>query len=156
MGHEKDEARVRIELERYRDRLGTLSTEQLELEQRLAQIVSDEGAARERRQQADDRIGVLDRAHVDITAELLEHRDRLDELARVLTEAKIRAAQLGEKRAAAEASALRLAAMDRDLASRSERLNAEIADASETSSKRSSADANSTTTRLSAAVAVSA
>src|SRR6185295_15970019 len=54
--------------------------------------------------------------------------DRLDELARMLTEAKIRAAQLGEKRAAAEASALRLAAMDADLAARAAKLTAEIDD----------------------------
>ncbi len=131
IGHEKDEARVRIELERNRDRLGTLSTEKLELENRLQAIAVDEGAARERRQQADDRIGVLDRAHVDITAELVDHRDRLEELARVLTEARIRAAQLGEKRAAAEASALRLAATDRDLATRAQRLAADIDDATE-------------------------
>ncbi len=131
IGHEKDEARVRVELERNRDRLGTLSTEKLELENRLAQIVSDEGAARERRQQADERIGVLDRAHVDITAELVDHRDRLEDLGSVLTEARIRAAQLGEKRAAAEAQALRLAAMDQDLANRAQRLAGEIDEASE-------------------------
>ena len=131
IGHEKDETRVRHELERNRDRLGHLTSEKLELESRLAAIAIDEGTARERRQQADDRIGVLDRAHVDITAELVDHRDRLDDLARVLTEAKIRAAQLGEKRAAAEASALRLAAMDRDLANRAQRLGGEIDEAAE-------------------------
>ena len=131
IGHEKDEARVRVELERNRDRLGHLTTEKLELESRLQTIALDEGAARERRQQADDRIGVLDRAHVDTTAELVEHRDRLDDLARMLTEAKIRAAQLGEKRAAAEASALRLGAMDLDLANRAQRLGGEIDEAAE-------------------------
>jgi chromosome segregation protein len=57
------------------------------------------------------------------------HRDRLDELAQALTEAKIRAAQLGEKRAAAEASALRLARTDAELAERARRLAAEIEDA---------------------------
>ena len=135
MGAEKDETRVRIELERYRDRLGQIATEQHELDMRLGQIVSDETVARERRVQADERIGVLDRAYVDLTAELVEHRDRLDELARVLTDAKIRAAQLGEKRAAAEAAALRLASTDRDLATRLTRLETEITESGERAAK---------------------
>jgi chromosome segregation protein len=129
MGHEKDEARVRAELERHRDRLGQLGTEQLELEERIRAIGADEGATRERRAAADARVDELERAQLDALAEVTTHRDRLEDLARMLTEAKIRAAQLGEKRAAAEASALRLQRTDAELAGRAGRLEAEIEDA---------------------------
>jgi chromosome segregation protein len=129
MGHEKDEARVRIELERYRDRLGQLGTEQLELEERIGVIGADEAGNRERRAAAEARMAELERTQLDTLAEVTSHRDRLEELAQVLTEAKIRAAQLGEKRAAAEASALRLSRTDAELAGRARRLEAEIEDA---------------------------
>jgi chromosome segregation protein len=126
MGHEKDEARLRADLERYRDRLTHLATEQLELEERLRTITHDEQLTAERRQHAEARIDELERAQLDCLAEVSTHRDRLDELAQVLTDARIRAAQLGEKRAAAEASALRLARSDAEQASRTERLTADI------------------------------
>jgi chromosome segregation protein len=129
MGHEKDESRVRHDLERSRDRLGQLAGEQRELDDRLRVITGDDGAIRERRERADARIAELERAQLDHISDLAAHRDRLEQLAHVLTEAKIRAAQLGEKRAAAEASALRLAAMDADLVARAGRLAAEIDDA---------------------------
>ncbi len=129
MGHEKDEARIRHDLERHRDRLNQLAGEQRELEDRLAAIGVDDAATRDRRGQAEARIGELERAQLDSLSEVTTHRDRLDELAQVLTEAKIRAAQLGEKRAAAEASALRLAATDADLAARAAKLAFEIDDA---------------------------
>jgi chromosome segregation protein len=129
MGHEKDDARVRVELERHRDRLGQLGTEQLELEERIRAIGADEAATRERRAAAEARVGELERAQQGALAEVTAHRDRLEELARMLTEAKIRAAQLGEKRAAAEASALRLQRSDAELAGRARRLEAEIEDA---------------------------
>ncbi|HEX3481482.1 MAG TPA: hypothetical protein VHT91_40995, partial [Kofleriaceae bacterium] len=129
MGHEKDDARIRHDLERHRDRLGQLAVEQHELDDRLRAIAGDDGATRERRTGAEHRIAELERAQLENLSAVTAHRDRLDELARVLTEVKIRAAQLGEKRAAAEASALRLAAMDGDLAVRAGRLTAEIDDA---------------------------
>ena len=129
LGHEKDEARIRADLERLRDRLGHLGSEQLELEERLRAIETDEQATRERRAAADARIGELERVQLDLIAEVSEHRDRLDDLAQVLTEARVRAAQLGEKRAAAEAATLRLARADADLAARAERLAGEIEEA---------------------------
>jgi chromosome segregation protein len=129
MGHEKDEARIRYDLERHRDRLGQLAGEQHELDDRLSVIGTDEDAIRDRRAHAETRIAELERAQLDHLSDVATHRDRLDELAQVLTEAKIRAAQLGEKRAAAEASALRLAAMDTDLAARAAKLTAEIDEA---------------------------
>ena len=129
MGHEKDEARIRHDLERHRDRLGQLAGEQHELDDRLRAIAADDAATRERRAAAEDRIAALERAQLEHLSAVGTHRDRLEELGRVLTEAKIRAAQLGEKRAAAEASALRLTAMDGDLAARGARLTSEIDDA---------------------------
>ena len=129
MGHEKDEARVRSDLERHRDRLTQLNAEQLELEERLRVISGDEEATRTRHTAAVDRIADLERTQLDLVAEVSTHRDRLDEMAQILTEARIRAAQLGEKRAAAEAATLRLARTDAELSVRSERLVSEIGDA---------------------------
>ncbi|HEY0989887.1 MAG TPA: hypothetical protein VGD80_22615, partial [Kofleriaceae bacterium] len=129
MGHEKDETRIRHDLERHRERLGQLAVERRELDDRLRAIAGDDGATHERRAHAVARIAELERAQLDHLSDVAAHRDRLEQLAQVLTEARIRAAQLGEKRAAAEASALRLAAMDADLAARSARLGAEIDDA---------------------------
>ncbi|MFN0245786.1 MAG: chromosome segregation protein SMC [Kofleriaceae bacterium] len=129
MGHEKDESRVRSDLDRHRDRLTQLNAEQLELEDRLQVIATDETATHERHIAAVDRIAELERVQLDLVAEVTAHRDRLDEMAQILTEARVRAAQLGEKRAAAEAATLRLARTDAELALRSERLTSEIGDA---------------------------
>jgi chromosome segregation protein len=130
MGHEKDDARVRAELERHKERLQHLSTEQLELEHRLRAIELDETTARDRRSNADQRIGDLERIQLELMSDLTTHRDRLDELTVALTEARVRAAQLGEKRASVEASALRLEATDAELAARADRLTHEIDEAS--------------------------
>jgi len=129
MGHEKDEARVRGDLERHRERLTQLNAEQLELEERLRAIAGDEQAARDKRGAAEARIDELERSQLDMLALVAAHRDQLDALAQVLTEARVRAAQLGEKRAAAESATLRLSQMDSELAARADRLAAEIEDA---------------------------
>ncbi|MBS1119258.1 MAG: chromosome segregation protein [Deltaproteobacteria bacterium] len=129
MGHEKDETRVRTDLERLRDRLGQLGTEQLELEERLQAIGSDESVNRERRSHAEQRIGELERVQLELLSEVTTHRDRLEELAQILTEVRIRAAQLTAQRSAAEAATLRLQRTDGELASRTERLVTEIEDA---------------------------
>jgi chromosome segregation protein len=129
MAHEKDDTRLRGELERLRDRLAHLNTEQLELEDRLRAIGADEDATRARRSHAEQRIDELERAQLDLVALGTEHRDRLDVLAQALTEARVRAAQLGEKRAAAETATLRLTRSEAELAARSERLANEIDDA---------------------------
>jgi chromosome segregation protein len=128
MGHEKDETRVRSELERHRDRLGQLGNEQLELEHRLRAIELDETTARDRKQHAIDRLAELERNQLDFISQVSTHRDQLEALSATLTEARIRAAQLGEKRAAAEAAALRLQRTDAELAARASRLEHEIED----------------------------
>ncbi|MDB4952930.1 MAG: chromosome segregation protein [Myxococcales bacterium] len=131
VGHEKDDARVRGELDRLRDRLGQLGTEQLELDHRLRAIELDDTVARDKRRHAIDRIASLERIQLDLIADVSGHRERLDELTASLTEARVRAAQLGEKRAAAEASALRLEATDHELVIRAQRLAVEINEAAE-------------------------
>src|SRR5439155_26976952 len=65
MGHEKDESRVRVELERHRERLGQLANEQLELEHRLRAIEIDDANARERKVIATDRIAALEREQLE-------------------------------------------------------------------------------------------
>jgi chromosome segregation protein len=129
IGHEKDDTRVRGELERHRDRLGQLGGEQLELEHRLRAIELDDTAAHERHAGALTRIDELERTQLELLSELAGYRDRLEQLATLLTEARVRAAQLGEKRAAADAVATRLAAADTELRGRGERLELEINEA---------------------------
>ena len=114
------------ELERHRDRLGQLGTEQLELEERLRAIAVDEAGDARARARAPRRGSTSSSA-----TQLDLHRGGQRRIAtgsrssrRSLTEARIRAAQLGEKRAAAEASALRLQRTDAELAARAERLGA--------------------------------
>jgi chromosome segregation protein len=126
MGHEKDDTRVRVELERLRDRLGHLGHEQLELEARLSAITIDEDAARDRRRGADERIAVLEREQLELISAVTTHRDRVDSLTAELTEARVRAAQLAAQRSAAEAATLRLAAADGELAQRAQYLAVEI------------------------------
>ncbi len=135
VSHEKDDSRLRGELERHRDRLGHLGNEQLELDERLNAITADDEAARGRRATAEARRDELERIQLDLTSELAAQRDRLDELARALTEARVRAAQLGEERAAAEAAALRLQRGDAELATRADRLRGEIDDAAARTAK---------------------
>ncbi len=129
MGHEKDETRVRAELERHRERLGQLATEQLELDHRLRAIELDDAAARERKTTAIDRIAELERMQLDLVSDVTAQRDRVDQLVTTLTEARVRAAQLEAARSAAEAAALQLRLTDGELATRGERLAAECEEA---------------------------
>ena len=77
MGHEKDEARIRHDLERHRDRLGQLAAEQHELDERIRAITSDETATRDRRSSAESRIADLERNQLDLVSAVHAHRDRL-------------------------------------------------------------------------------
>jgi chromosome segregation ATPase len=125
VGHEKDDARVRGELERHRDRLGQLAKEQLELEERLAAITHDEGGHRERLERATTEQRDLEQLQLDLIAALGGHRERLEELGHALTEVRVRAAQLEAQRSAVEAATLRLAQTDAELSARVDRLRAE-------------------------------
>jgi chromosome segregation protein len=125
MGHDKDLGRLRGEHDRLKDRLGQLGTEQLELEERLQSITTDEASLGMRRIEAEARIDTLEKEQLGYIEDVTGGRERLDELAQALTEARVRAAQLGEKRASLEASALRLEQATRSLAGRIERLTAD-------------------------------
>jgi chromosome segregation protein len=125
MGHDKDLGRLKGEHDRLKDRLGQLGTEQLELEERLQAITTDEATLGMRRVEAEARIDSLEKEQLGYIEAVTGGRERLDELAQALTEARVRAAQLGEKRASLEASALRLEQATRSLAGRIERLTAD-------------------------------
>ncbi len=125
VGHEKDDARVRGELDRHRDRLGNLTKEQLELEERLATIVGDESSHKDKLQRADEEQRTAEQMQLDLIALLGGHRDRLEELAQALTEVRVRAAQLEAQRSAVEAATLRLTQADAELSVRLDRLRAE-------------------------------
>ncbi|HVK76719.1 MAG TPA: chromosome segregation protein SMC [Kofleriaceae bacterium] len=127
MGHEKDAARLRGELERARERAGQLTAEKLELEERLATMAGEHDAAGNARAEATARADHFEKEQLGLIEGVTIGRERVDELATALTEARVRAAQLSEKRASLEAATLRLAATQRDLGARIERLEAGIA-----------------------------
>ncbi len=131
MGHEKDVSRLSAELGRLRERQTQLGTEQLELEERLARIASDQAAMHELHESALERSERAERDQLGLIEGVTEGRVRLEELAADLTEARIRAAQLGEKRAAVASAAAGLEGTDRELAERIARLEATIAESAE-------------------------
>jgi chromosome segregation protein len=129
MGHEKDSTRLRHELERVRERLTQIANEQLELEARIAGLEAEDQGLTERRDLALAAVADLERAQLDLTAALTGERDRLEGLATILTEARVRAAQLGEKRASLVAATLRLAASRSEHEARVARLGSEVEEA---------------------------
>ena len=129
MGHEKDSSRLRHELERVRERLTQIANEQIELEGRIAGLEAEDQGLSERRDTALHAVAELERAQLDLTSALAGERDRLEGLAAILTEARVRSAQLGEKRASLVAATLRLAAARGDHEARVARLGSEIEEA---------------------------
>jgi chromosome segregation protein len=128
IAHEKDHGRLKGEIDRLRDRLGHLSTEQLQLDERLAGFATDDRNLRARRDTAAERIVALEAEQGDLTEAVASGRERLEALTAELTAAKIRAAQLGEKRASTEAQALRLAQSHAALELRADKLRVLIGD----------------------------
>ena len=131
MGHEKDASRIRHELDRLRDRLNQLGGEQRELEERLAGVERDDAELAARLGDATARIDHFEKEQLGLIDGVTTGRERLDELAAALTEARVRAAQLGEKRASAQAAALRLGNVERELTQRIGKLRAGIGEGSE-------------------------
>ncbi|HTJ42211.1 MAG TPA: chromosome segregation protein SMC [Kofleriaceae bacterium] len=127
MGHDKDAARLHAEIERMRGRMGELGRDRLELEERLAAVTNEETEVASRRAQNEDRIDTLEKDQLGMIEGVTGGREQLDELGAALTEARVRAAQLGEKRASLEASALRLMQTEQDLATRIAKLGEERA-----------------------------
>ncbi len=125
--HERDLAGARAELDRVRLQTTRLNAEQLELEEqtRTAQREASELAAFEA--DAAERAARYERETGELTEALPEMRDRVEATSNAVTEAKVRVAQLGEQRASAEASALRLENARHELEERIGRLELSIA-----------------------------
>jgi chromosome segregation protein len=123
MGHDKDLARYRSEYERVRERVAQLNGEQLELEERLRELAGEEVEVRSRCEAAVTSLEQHEREQLGLLEGVSDGQARLEELAQLLTEAKVRVAQLGEKRASLEAATLRLEAASRDLAARMAKLD---------------------------------
>ncbi|HPH68677.1 MAG TPA: chromosome segregation protein SMC, partial [Kofleriaceae bacterium] len=130
MGFEKDAMRVRGDLERMRERAGYLAREQQDLEERIAQTGSEAVSFNERRDAAVAARAELETDQTDTLERVADARMRLEELVQSLTEAKVRAAQLGEKRAALETAVLRLETSANEITARMGKLDLETADSS--------------------------
>lgn len=128
MGHEKDSTRLRQELERARERLTQVGGELVELEARIEGLDVEEAEAARRKDAAVAAASELEAHQLELTSQLVAARERLEALAAALTEARVRAAQLGEKRASLVAATLRLASARAEHEARVERLGAEVED----------------------------
>jgi chromosome segregation protein len=127
---EKDLSQVRGELDRLRGRTTQLNAEQLELEERMTGIERETAAARELKAAAVEAIDRCEREQLEYAEKVGNGRVAVEELSTALTELKVRAAQLGEKRASVAASAAQLELADRDLGDRITKLAASIEEGS--------------------------
>ena len=127
MSQEKDAVRLRAEVERVRDRAGQLGTERVELDDRLAALGRERDEIAARAADAKERCDRFEREQLGLIEGVTAGRDRVDAAAAELTTARIRAAQLGEKRAGLEAAVRGLGASTRELTGRIERLDGNLA-----------------------------
>jgi chromosome segregation protein len=127
MGHEKDSTRLRGELERARERSGHLTSERIELDERLATMGRELDAATAACSEGLARADHFEKEQLGLIEGVTTGRERVDELAQRLTDARVRAAQLAEKRASVAAAIRRLTATERDLGERIARLENGIA-----------------------------
>ena len=125
---EKDVGAARAELERLRERTARLNAEQLDLEERLGQVEEESARTIELEASALERCDRHEREQLGQAENVAELQVRVETLSHGLTEARVSMAQLGEKRASLEASALRSQAAERELAARIGTLEASIAD----------------------------
>ena len=130
MGQEKDVSRCRAELDRLRERVMRLNSEQLELEELIAAVTKDEVETQALYESAGERAHRFEREQLGCIEAVADGRTSVEQLTSALTDAKIRAAQLGEKRASVEASALQLEVVDRELGDRIGKLEISIEDGS--------------------------
>ena len=131
MGHEKDVTRARAELDRLRERLTQLNAEQLELDERMRAVNQEEAELTALHTAAADGIDHYEREQLGLIEGVTDGRARVEELTQLLTEARVRAAQMGEKRASLEAAVLRIEATERELSERVSRLRRDIEQGSE-------------------------
>ncbi|MEZ4404663.1 MAG: AAA family ATPase [Kofleriaceae bacterium] len=126
MSQEKDAARLRGEAERVRDRATQLGAEQVELDDRLAAMGREHDEAAGRAAEARARCDQFEREQLGLIEGVTAGRDQVDAAQLELTAARVRAAQLGEKRASLTSAIAGLAARDRELGLRVERIAADL------------------------------
>jgi chromosome segregation protein len=130
MGFEKDSLRVRSDLERMRERAGYLAREKQDLDERLEQTVSEWSLVSQRRDIAAVTRQTLESEQTDTLERVVDARARMEELLQSLTDAKVRAAQLNEKRASLETAVVRLETSVTELTARMSKLDVETSDSS--------------------------
>ncbi len=139
--HEKDLSGAHAELDSLRERLTRLNREQLDLEDRVGALEHESVIMRELHHTAGLAMGQYEQEQLGLIDSVAAAQTRADELAMVVTEAKVRVAQIGEKRASLEAMILRLEKSHEVLSTRIATLGASIENDSERSLKlRAEAD----------------
>jgi chromosome segregation protein len=139
---DKDIGAARAELDRLRERTTRLNAEQLDLEERMRQVEEDQARMVELESSALERCDRHEREQLGLASGVADLQVRVEALSSGLTEARVSLAQLGEKRASLDASALRTRAAARELAERIASLEASIAEgAARAAELRRSADA---------------
>ncbi len=125
-GHEKDLQRCQSELERLRARVASLNAEQLELEERLRGVDTEEQEVAELRRSAVERVERFEREQLRLAEKVSDMQVELEALSQHATEQKILMAQLGEKRASVAAATAQLELAERELSDRIVRLEGSI------------------------------
>ncbi len=128
---EKDASRVSGEREAAEKRQAELDRERGELEALIAEAAGEEGDASERLSSATARIDLREGQVSELVQAAEEGKARVDALEKQLTEAKVQAAELREKKASAEAAIRQLESARDELTQRLERLEASITGDSE-------------------------
>ena len=126
MSQDKDAARLRHELERVRERATHLGNERVELEERLAAMGREHDEIAARAADAKARCDHFEREQLGLIEGVTAGRDRVDESQVALTAARVRAAQLGEKRSGLDNAIRALASSARELGGRIERIESNL------------------------------
>lgn len=129
MSHEKDCLRLRGELDRVRDRGGYVAREHAEITERMAGWADEDSVLLQRQAHAEAQRVLAQTAQQDLIERAETLRLEFEELQGQVTNAKIRAAQVAEKRAGLEAAVVRLTTTVAELSARMQRLESESADA---------------------------
>ncbi len=106
--HERDLSGAQTELEGLRERQARLNSEQLELEDRVGALEHEARIMLELHQTASADMGRLEAEQLGLIEEVQAAQELVDERQMIATEARVRVAQIGEKRASLEAGILRL------------------------------------------------
>ncbi|MBL4634816.1 MAG: chromosome segregation protein SMC, partial [Kofleriaceae bacterium] len=123
--HEKDLAGALAELVGLRERLTKMNSEQFELQDRALAFEHEVRIMRELHVTSTEDLGKFESAQLGLIDVVRESQEKAEALSAIATEAKIRVAQIGEKRASLEASILRLEAGQTSLDSRVTTLSAQ-------------------------------